>query len=504
MSSSEGSSLPLISEEGVPILKNGSKWSVALFFSVFVACLNSIQYGYHMSELNAPGSVLSCQISEPIHNYPGGPKSYLDTWFGQNGYAQCIPMDDSQIGIITSIFSIAGLIASIFIGGITEKFGRKTGFVCSSLAYAIGSMIEFTSNSFTTIAIGRFVSGLGAGAGIVTTPIYINEISPVELRGVLGSMNQVSINGGILLTQVLAINWSNDFQWRLILAVGAIIGAINFVAAALIHESPKWVALKGNYTGAFNILTSLRNGDDQLSTSEMNVWKMEDKAHIDFIRQHPHLENLQFYQYLTDKNYFSSRIIAAGVMIGQQFCGINSIIFYGVKILINLFPKNAVAINCMISVGNMVITFVASLYLDRLGRKPMLLSSVSIMGVASVLMCIGIISQFPTLSVLSTFLYVGSFACGCGPIPFLLISEVSQNEVRGFAQSWGTSCNWFATFLVGILFPIINAKIGGFVYLIFAFVCVIFVVFISRYIPETKGKKTYQEVWGIEERSTLD
>ncbi|GME99188.1 unnamed protein product [[Candida] boidinii] len=187
MSSSEGSSLPLISEEGIPISRTSSKWSLALFFSVFVACLNSIQYGYHMSELNAPGSVLSCQISVPIHNYPDSPKSYLDTWFGQNGYAQCIPMDDSQIGIITSIFSIAGLIASIFIGGITEKFGRKAGFIGSGLAYTIGSIIEFTSNNFNTIAIGRFVSGLGAGAGIVTTPIYINEISPVELRGVLGN-----------------------------------------------------------------------------------------------------------------------------------------------------------------------------------------------------------------------------------------------------------------------------------------------------------------------------
>ncbi|GMG41164.1 unnamed protein product [Ambrosiozyma monospora] len=182
-------------------------------------------------------------------------------------------------------------------------------------------------------------------------------------------------------------------------------------------------------------------------------------------------------------------------MLGQQFAGINSIIFYGVKILNGMFPEASILINCMVSVSNMVITLIASLFLDRLGRIPLLLTSLGLMGFASVGLSVGVLFDNSALTVLSIFSYVGSFAIGCGPIPFLYVSEVSQIEVKDLAQSWATDCNWASVFVIGSIFPPLNAWIGGYTYFLFAGVCFLFFAYAKVSFPETKGKQTYADVW---------
>ncbi|GME94378.1 unnamed protein product [Ambrosiozyma monospora] len=249
---------------------------------------------------------------------------------------------------------------------------------------------------------GRFVSGVGAGFAIVFVPLYINQISPVQLRGFFGSLCQVSVNAGILLTQVLAIRWANDENWRLILSTAAVLGLITLVLVIVVlDESPNWLILnKHDEAAGFSILMKLRNNDRSACEMEIELWKQEKKRHLDLIESNPQLKNLNFYNYLTDPNYANSRKVATFSMLGQQFAGINSIIFYGVKILNGMFPEASILINCMVSVSNMIITFIASLFLDRLGRIPLLLTSLGLMGFASIGLSVGVLFDNSALTVL--------------------------------------------------------------------------------------------------------
>lgn len=469
------------------------QWSHQLILTTAVACLASVQYGYHMSELNGPGGVLTCQISNPV---PGKP--YEDSFFHRQGRVQCLGMSDEQLGIATSIFSIGGLVSSFYAGTLAQLIGRKKATIFNGIIFIIGSFIETIANDNLGLCIGRFVSGLGAGSGIVVTPLLINEISPHGLKGFLGSMNQVAINLGILLTQVLAIRWANDIEWRWLLFVGAVIGALNVVAVFFIDESPKWLSSKGRIDEARKVIIRLR-GNNATVDEEIRLFNGSGSSEPLLSGNDPSQQkaNATLLQYVRDPHFKNSLIVVTAILSGQQFCGINSIIFYGVNTIRKLVPKHAVLINCLISLENAVITFLAAPFVDEYGRVPCLLTSVSIMGGCSILMSIGILREIPSVSVIATFAYVASFAIGLGPIPFLMIPEVTQVEARGAAQSYGTVVNWISTFMVGFLFPIINSWIGGYVYLIFAVICGLFVLFIKTEVPETKGRHTYEEVWNL-------
>nr|QFR37157.1 MFS transporter [Cyberlindnera americana] len=470
------------------------QWTRKLIVSVAVACFGSLQYGYHMSELNGPSSVLSCQGDIPV---PG--IEYGETFFGKIGASQCIPMDDQGLGLVTAIFSIGGLASSYYAGHLADKYGRKTTLLFNGAIFVFGSLIETFANTSTILAIGRFFSGFGAGCAIVVTPLIINEMSPHGLKGFLGSMNQVAINIGILTTQILAVSWANSIQWRYLLLVGALLGALNSLFVYFfIEESPKWLAVNGDLVQAREVIFKLR-GDFSLVDQEIRSYGSETQESL---LESGSIEEaakpvVSLSNYVSDPLYRKSFIVVTAVLAGQQLCGINSIVFYGVGTIRKILPNWAVLINCGISFGNALITFLAAPLVDSHGRKPCLLGSVTVMGISSVLMAIGILQSIPVATVLATFTYVASFAMGLGPIPFLLIPEVTQSEARGAAQSYGTCVNWITTFLIGYLFPIADSLIGGYVYLCFAAICASFVVFVKTGLPETKGKKTYEEVWAL-------
>lgn len=483
-----------------------------LISSVSVICLGSLQFGYHMAELNSPELVLSCKRSQP------GPVPYRDSFFGRNGFKQCIPMTPDQIGLVTSIFSIGGLFGSFYVGHLADKYGRKKTSLLHCLLYIIGSTINGLSNTYASLLLGRFICGLGAGSALVITSIYINEVSPIETKGLLGSMNQFSINIGILFTQLLSLKWSNDNDWRWLLFMAAFIAVANvIVVSSYLNESPVWLANQGDTAEAFTILHRLRGGSYSVATDEVNSWKLQGRGttpESDMLLEegngnehnsgtgssgapggNSNKNLVTVVDYVTLPEYRNSLIASTGILVLQQFDGINSIIFYGVSVLVSIFPNHSIIINCLISLVNVIVTFISATIVDKLGRKPLLLLSVSFLGIATVLMGLGIIWTSSLLSIAGTFTYITFFAIGMGPIPFLLVGEVTQPIAKALAQSWGTSMNWIATFIVGYTFPVLKEWLGGSVYFIFTVMCCVSVWFIKTKVPETKGKHSYQEVW---------
>lgn len=187
-------------------------------------------------------------------------------------------------------------------------------------------------------------------------------------------------------------------------------------------------------------------------------------------------------------------------MATQQLTGINSIVMYSVNLLSALLPTTAALLTVAVSALNVVLTVICAPLSDKLGRKPCLLLSIAGMGTSSILLAVGIFYSVKILSAIATLLFVGSFAVGLGPIPFILANELVGPEAVGATQSWALASSWIATFLVSQFFPLINQAMGrGRVYFVFAALAAVLGAFIAWWVPETKGKHGAEEVWGKKE-----
>lgn len=211
-------------------------------------------------------------------------------------------------------------------------------------------------------------------------------------------------------------------------------------------------------------------------------------------------ETLSIMQIFGHEDYKKAAIAVIMVMLAQQFSGINSIVMYGVSLLSGLLEANSALLNLAVSALNIVVTASCAPLADKLGRKACLLSSLVVMGTSSLLLAIGIIKAIPILSAVAVLLFVSGFALGLGPVPFILASELVGPDAVDATQSIALGANWIATFIVAQFFPLASAKLHGKVYFIFAALSAFFFAFISWYVPETKGKKNADEVWGRERR----
>lgn len=173
---------------------------------------------------------------------------------------------------------------------------------------------------------------------------------------------------------------------------------------------------------------------------------------------------------------------------------------YGVSLLADLLQSNSALLNLVVSALNIIVTASCAPLVDKLGRKTCLLNSLAGMGISSLLLAIGIIKSIRVLSAVAVLLFVSSFALGLGPVPFILSAELVGQDAVGATQSIALAANWIATFVVAQFFPMASEKLHGKVYFIFAALSAFFFLFISWYVPETKGKKTADEVWGVERR----
>lgn len=199
--------------------------------------------------------------------------------------------------------------------------------------------------------------------------------------------------------------------------------------------------------------------------------------------------------------YRPAVVAVIAVMAAQQLTGINSIVMYSVSLLSALLPTTAALLTVAVSALNVIITTACAPLIDKLGRKTCLLLSIAGMGISSILLATGIYYGIQILAAAATLTFVASFAVGLGPVPFILANELVGPEAVGATQSWALAANWIATFLVSQFFPIVNEALGGRgrVYYVFAGFAAALGAFITWWVPETKGKRGADEVWGRKE-----
>ncbi|PNY28212.1 metabolite transport protein [Tolypocladium capitatum] len=494
--------------------------TVYLVLVLAIATLGSLQYGFHLAELNAPQDVITCRkksIStvDRITKWVTSSRPQPAAGF----LPDCIPMNEAAFATVSSIFTLGGLAGALCAGPFSSRRGRLPAMRATALFYVVGAAVETIAGSVWLMALGRLVSGFGAGASTVIVPLYISEISPPNERGLFGAMTQVSINVGILGTQTLGYFLSYGNAWRWILGVGVCAAALQAVGLLAVPESPAWLAAHADATKAQRTLQRIRGKGFDIQ-DEVAAWNRDPSASSSAEEEgllaqpdgvappsptSPGFKkpvHLGFVQVVKDPLCRPAIVAVVGIMFAQQLCGINSIIMYSVSLLADLLPTSSALLTILISVVNLVMTIACAPLPDRLGRKACLLLSIVGQGTSSLALALSIVFGVKILSAISVLFFVAFFAVGLGPVPFILASELVGQEAVGATQSWCLGANYVATFLVAQFFPIINTALNkalggqGWVYFVFAVLAAGSAVFVSSKVPETLGKKDVDDVWG--------
>lgn len=435
---------------------------------------------------------------------------------------QCIPMNEAQFAAVSSMFVVGGLLGALFAGPVSTSYGRLLSMRVTSLFFILGSALETLAGTIPIISVGRLLSGVGAGASTVIVPLYISEVAPPKERGLFGSMTQITINIGILITQTMGYYLSKGSLWRIILAVGTGIGLLHGIGLWFVPESPAWLAANKNADRAVKTLQRIR-GAGQNIDEEIEGWDIDKSvAEEERLLQDPEsnsrrtsttskassrsIPHTGFFAVLRNPHYRPAIIAVIGIMVAQQFCGINSIMMYSVSLLSGVLPVSSSLLTILISIVNLVTTIACAPLSDKIGRKSCLLVSIAGMGSMALCLACSLVWEVKILSAISVLVYVAFFATGLGPVPFMMASELVGQEAVGATQSWCLASNYVATYIVSQFFPIINSwlnnRLGGhgWAFFIFAALAVLSFVFVSWRVPETKGKKDADEVWGRDRR----
>jgi len=399
------------------------------------------------------------------------------------------PEEGSWIGSLVAVGAIAGALPA---GYFADRFGRKPVVLALSVPFLLSWIMITVANAVGILYVARLIAGFATGAFTVVAPMFIGEIAESSVRGALGSYFQVMLTVGILYTYVVGA--IADYVWLGILS--GIIPVVFFVTFLQVPESPTYLMKKHRNEDAQKALQYYRG-------SSYNIWK--ELQDLDKDISETAQTKVSIRDLTSSKGTRRALIIALGLMIFQQLSGINAVIFYSGDIFkaagSTLDPKVSTII---VGVVQVVVTYISSAVVDRVGRKVLLLLSASIMGLCLAILGLyfcfkkgGDVSGIGWLPLLCVTVYIVVFSLGFGPLPWLMMGEVFAPNVKGAASSIAVCTNWTLTFVVTFSFGKLVDGLGeDWTFWLFAITCGIATIFIYYLVPETKGK-TLSEIQRI-------
>ncbi|SEI95672.1 MFS transporter, sugar porter (SP) family [Dyadobacter koreensis] len=382
-------------------------------------------------------------------------------------------------GFTVSI-ALIGTVIGAMLGGIpADRLGRKQTLFWIAILYLISSLGSALVNDWYLFLIFRFMGGLGVGASSVAAPMYISEISPAKSRGKMVGLFQFNVVFGILIAY-----FSNYFMqdlgenaWRWMLGIQAVPSLVFLLAILYVPESPRWLVMKkGKYDEAREILELIDPETSEETLSDI-LTSTEDA------QGHPKAR-------LFSAKYKSPVGLAVMFAIFNQVSGINAIIYYSPRIfeMTGLGTKSAFLSSAGIGFVNFAFTLLAINFIDRFGRRTlMLIGSVGLIITLSLVARAFFIQDFTGVPIF-LFVYIAFFAFSQGAVIWVFISEIFPNEVRANGQALGSFTHWFMAAVVAFSFPIIAEFLGGGItFSFFAVMMVLQLIFVWRVMPETKG-----------------
>jgi len=418
----------------------------------------------------------------------GGAKPFYERCFRLNG--------EHLVGWANSCALLGCLLGSMAAGGLSERLGRKKLLILSAFLFAISSVLTGWAPVFTWFVVWRIVGGVAIGMASNVSPMYIAEVSPAAWRGRLVSLNQLTIVVGILSAQIvnwliaqpvpesatdqmIRDSWNGQLGWRWMFTAVGVPSAIFFVSAFFVPESPRWLVGKGRYALAHRVLA--RIGGD--AYADFSVAEIRGSVGAE--------ARVRLAELLTPGML---RILGIGVALAvlQQWAGINVIFNYAEEIYRGAgYSVNGILFNIVITGAiNLAFTFVALGFVDRIGRRALMLAGCAGIAVSHTLLGLAYHFGLKGIPVLAlTLCTIGCYAMSLAPVTWVLISEIFPNRVRGLAVSIAVSALWIACFVLTFTFPMLDSALGASgTFWLYAAICLAGFVFVKRWVPETMGR----------------
>ena len=436
--------------------------SLYLYFICLIATMGGLMFGFDVAIIS-------------------GAVPFIQPYFGWN---------ELQLGWGVSSLLVGAIIGAFGSGVLSDIYGRKKILIFTALFFAVScTFTALASSSFIFIS-ARLFGGLAVGAASVLSPMYVAEVAPPKNRGMLVAIYQLAIVLGILCSYTINYGLHNiDNNWRWMFATGIVPSVLFFVGLFFIPESPRWLFKAGRRTESLKVLT--RIGGESLAKAEIVEIAESLKGDSTTVS-------------LSELFRPSSRkvmIVGFFLAVLVQISGINTIVDYAPKILLaaGVEINNALLQTSLVGLINFIFTFVAILFIDKIGRRSLYL--IGSMGMVITLLMLALSFYFKMegiFTLICILSFIAFFASCIGPVFWTLVSEIFPNRIRGKALAFASFTQWIFNFLVVLLFPHFLASIGGAkTFLFLAFMSLLQWLFTYFYVPETKGKslEEIEQIW---------
>lgn len=472
-----------------------SKKKINIYFITIVITLGGLLFGYDTGVIN-------------------GTQFYFSKYFELTGALK---------GFIVSSALLGALVGAACSGVLSKSIGRKSSLIIAAFLFTISAwgsgLPSILPESISLMVFFRILGGIAIGMASMNAPMYIAEIAPAKKRGNLVTFYQLAIvigffvvflvtyfiGNGMSESENISLGWRYMF-WSELIPASLFLGLL-----FLVPNSPRWLMMKGREEEAKDILTRIHG--EELANKEFVEIR-------DSIKKEGKGEKASIFS----KSLLPIIIIGTILSVLQQFTGINAVLYYGADIFEQAlgFGKEDVLLQqILLATVNLVFTFIAMFTVDKLGRKPLLM--IGGFGMLVGFLMMGFTLYFsdysqlnsagmPTISssegiisLIGILIFIGSFAMSMGPVVWVILSEIFPNRIRSVAMSIAVAGQWLANYFVSQSFPMIvesdanNLQLDGGVwnnalpYFIFSGFIVLIIVFVWKFIPETKGK-TLEEI----------
>lgn len=366
----------------------------------------------------------------------------------------------------------------------TEQIGRKKTMMLSAAFFMISTIGTAFAMGIWDFALWRFMGGVGIGLAMMSSPIYIAELSPAAMRGVLVNVNQLSNVIGINLAVIVGYLFSFEgWGWRWMFAAQAVPVILLIAGLLMIPESPRWLAARNRIAEALKILTRI-NGSE-IAAKELKEIQSEMQ------------QETGAFSDLLQRGTRRALFIGIVLMIFSQVNGVNMMLLYAPTILAEAgitMGSNAILSSIPVYLLILITTIIAFSLIKRWGRRQLLISSMLCMALGHIVMALNLLLHWPPqLTIIPMLIGTGSFTLGLAPLSWVIVSEIFPNKVRGKALAVVCFFLYTASFVTAQFFPVITnwftGQFGnaGHAYWIFTVICLAGAFFSWRMVPETKG-----------------
>ena len=410
------------------------------------------------------------------------------------GIQKAFDVGHVALEIVTSWVTLGALFGSLAGGYGADLFGRKNTLFTAAALFIIGALVQAFAPNVPILVIGRLVAGFGVGVAAVAAPLYAAELAPAAQRGRFVSSYQLAITIGIFVAYFVNQALAGPEGWRSMLGVAAVPGVLLALAVLVAVESPRWYPKVGRRDDALRTLVAL--GAEHDAEARLAAIAESLRAEV----------KAPSWGEVFAPRWRTPLMIGLGLAVLQQITGINAIIYYSDSIFaaagFTTPAAQAQATTWAIGGVNVLSTFIAIAFIDRLGRRPLLIAGLVGMGLS--LAAVGYAFQQSgtqgdrrnsdgLVTLVALVVFIISFAFSLGPVTWTIINEIYPGVVRGRAVAVATAVNWGAAFLVSAFFlSLVNAIGEATTFWLFAAFCAMGFVWVYVGVPETRGRSLEQ------------